>query len=374
MLRESAGALIRNHIAPLTEEQKDIALTKASAEILSYGITSVQDAGGYDNSTYDSIAVYARLSDRGVKMPRVRVCMRWTYNITGDDPIFDAIYARHSEYTRDRVWTDCVKLGLDGVPGDGHTAAMLAPYEGVKDSDTEQYRHGILTTPPAVLDKMVTRFDRDGLSVLMHCTGDACARAALDAIESARKANGWSGKLHQVGHNNFTTSEDLGRGRQLGTSFEFSAYLYYRNPATETYLRAIGPERFERYKPLRESIDDGANTIEGSDWPVSSSVSPWIAIETLVTRQRPGGGGEPPLAPKEEITLQEAVDVYTKNAARQFGHSDQVGELAPGMLADFIVLDRNPFGIPITDVHATQVKATFIEGEEMYRRSVPASE
>jgi predicted amidohydrolase YtcJ len=108
---------------------------------------------------------------------------------------------------------------------------------------------------------------------------------------------------------------------------------------------------------------------EGSDWPVSPSVNPWIAIETLVTRQRPGGGGEPPLAKKEAITLKEAIDIFTRNGARQFGHADKVGEIKSGMLADLVVLDRNPFNVPITDVHDIKVKQTLVQGELVHSGS-----
>ena len=189
----------------------------------------------------------------------------------------------------------------------------------------------------------------------------------MNAIAAAREANGWSGVLHQIAHNNFTTAADLKRGRQLGVTFEFSAYLYYLNGVTRTYLKAIGPERFTRYKPVREAIDDGAIALEGSDWPVSPTPNPWIAIETLVTRKKPGGGEDPPLAPKEAITLKEAIDIYTVNAAKQFGHSDSVGSIRPGLFADLIVVDRNPFKVPITSVHDTKVETAIINGEVVYQ-------
>jgi predicted amidohydrolase YtcJ len=159
---------------------------------------------------------------------------------------------------------------------------------------------------------------------------------------------------------------DLKRGRQLGVTFEFSAYLYYWNGVTRDYLKAIGPQRFMRYKPVREAIDAGANVVEGSDWPVSPAPNPWIAIETLITRKKPGGSNDPPLAPNEAITMKEAIDIYTVNAAKQFGNSDRVGSIKPGLFADLIVLDRNPFKIPITTVHDTKVETAIINGEIVY--------
>jgi len=97
-------------------------------------------------------------------------------------------------------------------------------------------------------------------------------------------------------------------------------------------------------------------------------VDPWIGIETLVTRQAPGGGGET-LGAAERITLEQAIDLYTVNAAREMGNANKTGRIAPGMLADVLVLDRNPFKIPITEVHETQVEMALINGEVVYERA-----
>jgi predicted amidohydrolase YtcJ len=363
LLRESAARLVRSKVPQPTIDENAQALSEAMQTLLSNGITSLQDA----MATRDTLSAFALLADRGELKPRVKACIGWTYNSSGVDENFEAVYNERSLYRRARLMPDCVKISNDGVPGEGHTAAMLEPYaEPVPGDANDTRRFGIMNVPPDVLSKAVTRFDRDGMSMLIHCTGDACARAAVDAIAAARKANGWSGVLHQIGHNNFTTTQDLQRGRELGATFEYSAYLYYWNGVTRTYLKAIGPERFERFKPVRETIDAGALALEGSDWPVSPTPNPWIAVETLVTRKRPGGSDEPPLAPKQAIMLKEAIDIYTVNAAKQFGHADQVGAIKPGLYADLIVLDQNPFDVPITSVHKTKVLMTLIQGEVVY--------
>jgi len=364
LLRESAARTVRDAVPPATADDIATSIYDALQVMLKSGITSFQDAV----ATRSSMAGFAALADRGLLKQRVKECIAWGYNISGTDSAFESMFAERGLYRRERLSPDCVKTANDGVPGEGHTAAMLEPYAEPVPGDTAGARKfGIMNVPPEVLKKLVTRMDREGMSMLIHCTGDACARAAVDAVAAARQANGYSGVMHQVGHNNFTTSIDLARGRDLGVSFEYSAYLYYFNGVTRTYMRAIGPKRFERYKPVRDTIDLGANAIEGSDWPVSPTPNPWIAVETLVTRMRPGGGGDdPPLAPGQAISVKEAIDLYTVNAARQFGHADTVGSIKPGMLADVIVIDRNPFTVPVTTIHETQVELVMINGETVY--------
>jgi predicted amidohydrolase YtcJ len=199
----------------------------------------------------------------------------------------------------------------------------------------------------------------------MHAAGDAAVRAGLDAIGAARKANGYTGLFHNVSHNSFISRQDLARAAGLQATFEMSPYIWYQNPIIPSIAKAIGPERMKRWTPVKEAIDSGALVVPGSDWAVVPSVNPWIAIETLVTRLPPGGQGEP-LGEVEKITLEQALQLFTANGARQMGNADKTGKIEKGMLADLVVMDRNPFKIPVTDIHNTQVKMTLINGEIVY--------
>jgi predicted amidohydrolase YtcJ len=275
--------------------------------------------------------------------------------------------ARANLYSRDRFSPDCVKLLLDGVPTDGHTAAMLDPYADAIHDDDERSR-GILMMPQETLNEALIALDAQGFTVKMHAAGDAAVRAGLDAIAAAREANGYSGILHDVGHNSFVHMSDIERARGIGATLEMSPYIWYPNPIIPDIARAIGPKRMERWIPVKDALDAGVLTVPGSDWPVVPEVNPWIGIETLVTRQRPGGGGEQLGDP---ISLEQAIDMFTVNAARQMGNSNKTGRIVPGLLADVIVIDRNPFDIPITDVHETQVLKVLIEGEIVYDEESP---
>ncbi len=226
-------------------------------------------------------------------------------------------------------------------------------------------RKGMIMVPPAALKAAVTDFDARGLTVKMHAAGDGAVRAGLDAIEAARKANGFTGLFHNLSHNSFVQMSDFRRARALGATFEMSPYIWYPNPIIPDIAKAVGPERMKRWTPVKDAIDSGALVVPGSDWAVVPSVNPWIAIETLVTRQAPGGKGEA-LGAAEKITLEQAIRMFTINSARQMGNRNRTGSLERGLLADLVVLDRNPFRIPITQVHETRVKMTVINGEIVY--------
>jgi predicted amidohydrolase YtcJ len=220
--------------------------------------------------------------------------------------------------------------------------------------------------PAQALKAALIDFDAHGLTVKMHAAGDAAVRAGLDAIEAARKANGFTGLLHNVSHNSFVQMSDFRRAREISATFEMSPYIWYPNPIIPDIAKAIGPERMKRWTPVKDAIDSGALVVPGSDWAVVPSVNPWIAVETLVTRQAPGGGGET-LGEVEKITLEQAIDLFTVNSARLMGDRNRTGSIERGMLADLVVLDRNPFRIPITQVHDVRVKMTVINGEIVFQ-------
>jgi predicted amidohydrolase YtcJ len=342
---------------PPTEEENLEALSWSLSHMLSYGITSLTDAGVEETA----MQAYAKLADQGKLKQRVRGCIGWrpSFGPAGAGP--DPIEVRNL-YARERFKPDCVKIALDGVPTDGHTAAMLDPYADAKANDPRA--KGITMVPPEALKQAVISFDAKGLTVKFHAAGDAAVRAGLDAIQAARQANGFSGVLHDVGHNSFVHMDDIGRARGLGATFEMSPYIWYPNPIIPDIAKAIGPERMKRWTPVKDAVEAGALVVPGSDWAVVPSVNPWLGIETLVTRRKPGGGGE---ALGEPITLQQAFDLFTRNSAHQMGNQSKTGSIEAGMLADVLVLDRNPFKIPVTQIHQTKVNLTLIAGEIVYR-------
>ncbi len=368
ILRESATMMVKAHAPPPSAAAIRSALQWSLQSMLAVGITSFTEASvGFMAGIRPELEAYAALADAGLLKHRVTLCIGWT---PGNAEAEAAIAARNL-YARGNLRPDCVKIFLDGVPTDGHTAAMLQPYaDAVPGRQDAASQTGMLLLDQAVLDAAVTRFDRMGLTVKFHAAGDAAVRAGLTAIAAARSANGFSGLMHTVGHSTFVAPADLARARSIAATFEVSPYLWGPSPINDAITAAVGPELIKRVWPVREMIDAGALVVPGSDWSVVPSVNPWIGIETLVTRQIPGGspgrfGGA------EAITLAEAMDLFTVNAARQERQADRIGRLEPGMLADFIVVDQNPYEIPVTDVHRTKVRMTFIGGVKVYEAPPP---
>ncbi|MBU0557133.1 MAG: amidohydrolase [Alphaproteobacteria bacterium] len=365
LLRETASGLVGRVMPPPNDEAKNKALTLSSAQMLSYGITSFVDAG----VTADTIGTYAGLSASGAMKQRVTGCIRWVAPSLPGHEATMALIRDRAFYTRGRFSADCVKVVLDGVPTESHTAAMLAPYVG--HSHGSAGGKGMLMVEQNELNSSMAAFDRDGLLIKFHAAGDAAVRAAIDSIAYARSVNGTGGQKHDVGHNSFVDPADIPRVHDLYMTWEFSPYIWYPTPiAAQDIRKAVGDERMERWIPIKDAVDTGALVVAGSDWSVVPSVNPWLAIETMVTRQIPGGSNET-LGIGQAVDLETAFRIFTENGAAQLKERSKWGALEQGMLADFIVTERNPFKIPITEVHKTKVTRVYIEGDLVFDAANP---
>jgi hypothetical protein len=131
----------------------------------------------------------------------------------------------------------------------------------------------------------------------------------------------------------------------------------------------MGEERATRFWPNRSLHQSGALIGGGSDWPVIPNPDPWDGIEGMVTRQNPKGDfAGVALWPEQALDLPTVIETYTISAARMLGLGGTTGSLEVGKSADLIVLDRNVFEIPATDIADTRVTTTFFEGRVVYQR------
>jgi hypothetical protein len=363
VLREVAARDIEQFMPKATTEQQVEAIKVATDEMLSYGIIGFTDAA-VRREMIEGLSAYARSG--GLKQ-YARGCIVWGPNSGGSE----GLIAQRQAWSAGRLQLDCVKMFLDGVPIEGRTAVMLAPYEqhggthGAHDMGPGDGK-GLKLIPEDTLFPAVTAFDRQGIQVKFHAAGDGAVREAVEAIAAARKANGDMGPHHEIGHNTFIDPADVPRGRDLHFTWELSPYIWWPTPITSVDIaKAVGPERMKRLWPMRDVLESGANVVTGSDWPVVPSVNPWLAFETLITRQVPGATGDP-INPGQRITREQAMAVFTRNGAAEMGRLDKGGTLEAGKLADLIVLDRNPLTVPVGEIHQTRVLATYIAGELVY--------
>lgn len=250
-----------------------------------------------------------------------------------------------------------VKVFADGALGP-RTAAMLEPYIGEPDN------RGILTLEPEELKEIVRRAAGSGLALAVHAIGDRANRLVLDAY-AALPSEDRVRLRHRMEHVQLLHPDDVGRLAALGIVASMQPIHAVQDaPMADRYW---GASRCATAYAWRALLDAGTVLAFGSDCPVESP-NPFLGIHAAVTRSRPDGyGGPEGWVPSQRITVEEAVRAYTWGAAYAAGMEARLGTLAPGKLADLVILDQDVFAVEPPLIPQTRVLGTMVGGRWVYR-------
>jgi hypothetical protein len=280
--------------------------------------------------------------------------------IFGTDPIGEPLIARGEEFRTPHHRPDFVKIFLDGVPP-ARTASFLEPY--LPDAAHGAHFHGETTMTFDELHGWLRSVAERGLGAKVHCTGDGSARLVLDATEKLR-SEGFTTPV-QIAHGQFLAESDIPRLRALDVSADISPFIWFPGVIPQALSEVLG-DRAEHSQPNRSLLDAGALVAGGSDWPVSESPNTLEGLQGLVTRADPLGRAPGVLWPAQAITAEEALEVFTINAATAMGLGAETGSLTPGKSADFVVLDRDAIAGPADEIVRTAVVSTWFAGRPVY--------
>jgi predicted amidohydrolase YtcJ len=277
----------------------------------------------------------------------------------GDLERFDAVRLKFPDDPL--LKSGAVKIMLDGVV-ESHTAAMLAPYANRKTN-------GQLNLPPEQLNRVVALLDKAGWQVMIHAIGDAGIRAALDAFAHATTVNAAPerGRRHRIEHIETLDPDDLPRFAALGVIAALQPYHGSPAPNQIAVWKAnLGEPRASRAWLYKSLLDSGARVIFGSDWPVVS-MDPRQGLHVATTRTALDGEPAAAWLPGQRVTLSEAIDAHTSTPAWASFDEHRKGTLAPGMLADIVILTSDIFA-PGAKLLDTRVAKTVFDGRVVFDR------
>ncbi|WP_199429582.1 amidohydrolase [Qaidamihabitans albus] len=242
-----------------------------------------------------------------------------------------------------------VKSFVDGAIG-GRTCLLSEPFVGT------DYR-GVQITGTSELHDQVASVHGHGDRMGVHANGDAAIRLLLDIYEDVARADPKPGLRHRIEHCTLIDDEILRRMRALDlVAVPFAGYPAYHGGALESWY---GAERVGRMFAHRSFLDAGITVAGSSDYPCGP-FEPLLGMQSMVTRRGIDDGAL--VGQRQRISAAEALAVYTVGSAAASGDENRKGRLAPGFLADFVVLDQDPLAIDPSGIAQVGVRHTYVGG------------
>ncbi|HEY7471983.1 MAG TPA: amidohydrolase [Gemmatimonadota bacterium] len=370
---DNAMALVAAAIPVTDREEREAQLAVAVERMVSVGLTGAHDMGvdPAELEVYRDWAADGRLKVRVVAyLGADRETLDW-WDATG----YSTVGLQPSPFLK----VAGVKFYADGALG-SRGAALLSPYAD------DPGNAGLLVTDADTLKAEVARVMAEGLQPAIHAIGDRGNRAALDAIAEGRArtraepptpcapatsadtaASSCAAPRElpppRIEHAQVVALEDIPRFAELGVIASFQP----THATSDMYWAEdrVGPDRIRGAYAWRRFREAGVRIVCGSDFPVESP-NPFFGIYAAVTRQDQEGWPAGGWRPEERMTREEAVTCFTRDAAWAAGMDDEVGSLAVGKRADFVIVDRDPFTAPEEDLWKTRVLRTVIDGKTVY--------
>jgi predicted amidohydrolase YtcJ len=361
ILRETAREAVSAIIPAPTPDMRRQAIEAALQEIARSGITSVQDnsdaeSGGQEY--WDDFQIFEQLEREGKLTVRISEWLPFNASL-------DALKKRRDAHPQSdkMLHTGMLKGFLDGSLG-SHTAAMLQPFsDDPKNSGLPRYEQ-------AKLNEMAKERLAAGFQIGFHAIGDRAVEMALDAFAEAEKAaheksikarDGSENYRLRVEHAQVTNPMQVARFREL----KIIASMQPSHLLTDMHWASsrLGASRAAQSYAWAEFANHGVTLAFGTDYPVEP-VTPFRGLYAAVTRKSEDGKQE--YYPAQKLTIEQAIAAYTTGPAfAEFAEKDK-GTLAPGMLADFVVLDRDLTAIPPAQILGTRVLHTVVGGKTVY--------
>ncbi|KIZ40058.1 MULTISPECIES: amidohydrolase [Rhodopseudomonas] len=342
--KESAAELLFRAAPPLDRSDLVAALRLTIADSVRFGmVAAVEAAVGFTIGFDAEFAIWQELR-RGDRLP---LRLGFMHQL---DPAEAA--ARGLTPTPHADWQSMtLKYFADGIVG-ARTAAVSEDY-----FDTPS--RGFFMRDEAELTRVIGEAHAAGWQIAVHSVGDRASDCVIAAYEAAQAATPRDDARHRIEHYFVPPADGLARMRRLGA-------LVVMQPSFLTRMRrsiagAFGP-RAERCYPGRSVIDAGVAYVATSDAP-TGAWSPWDGIADAVGRACDNGAA---IGAGEAITVREAIHSYTAGGAFAMKQNGWRGTLAPGMAADLIALDRDPFAADAASLRQTSVLLTMTRGEVVH--------
>ncbi|MGE5560024.1 MAG: amidohydrolase [Chloroflexota bacterium] len=343
ILTEAACDLVKRHMPEPSADQKREALLRAMARANACGLTSVH--------SNDDGMLRVMQDVRNAGKSTVRIYLDRTLSLEAVEAA-ELITGFGDEWLR----IGSVKMFVDGSLG-ARTAALYEPY-----SD-EPATRGLMMYAQEDLDALVLASHRKGMQVAIHAIGDRAVDSALDAIERAVTAHPRADYRHRIIHLQVINPQIIERLRTLRLIADIQPKFVTGELAWAG--DRVGQERIRWSYAWKSLLDAGVHCAGGSDCPVEP-LQPLWGIYAAVTRAAMDGTPAGGWLPEQRLSVDQAVALFTRNAAYVSFEEGIKGTLTPGKLADLVVLGDDPFVVDPLRIKDIRVQMTMVGGKVVY--------
>jgi predicted amidohydrolase YtcJ len=342
-----------NSVIPLPDPETCAHFANLASQIyIKEGITLVTEAGAGWSGNSNEVAGF-QIASKARDLPnRVSMgLMGETYKIFPKERGLGIF----TGFGDDKLWIGPLKFVADGALS-ARTAALSEPYEGSNEL-------GAFCQDPYLLLKRMEEAHRHGFQISVHAIGDRTIEMVVNAFKSILSKYPRQHR-HRIEHVTVCRPDLLRRIKQLELAVVVQpAFLYY---AGDAFIENLGEVRAKWIIPIKSLLKEGIVVAGSSDRPVAPG-NPWMAIWAAVNRSTKSGKS---IAPEENITIEEALKLYTINGAHSNFKEHRLGTISIGKLADLIVVEENPLEMSPQDLMNVRVSRTFIDGREIYKRGL----
>jgi predicted amidohydrolase YtcJ len=364
LLEERAQLLVGSLVYPYPLAELTEAIGRAAAQYLKEGITSCTEAGiggGWVAHSPAELAAYQAARDQGNLGVRVElmVASEVLHSLgahAGDGLVAGLDLGISTGFGDDWLRLGAVKIFADGSLV-GRTAALHEPYAG---DGADGGGRGYLQADAAELQATIIAAHRSGWQVATHAIGDLAIDVVLDAYERALAQYPRRDPRHRIEHFAVVQPGQVARAAGLGViavpQGRFATEL------GDGMLAAVGPARHDWLYRQRSLLEAGMVLPGSSDRPVVAG-APLLGIADMVNRRTASGA---PFNSGEAITVSQALHAYTRGSAYASRQEHVKGSIAPGMLADLVVLSEDPTAVSPERIAGLAVLATIVDGQCRY--------
>lgn len=361
LVLEQAQMMVRDLVYPLSIDQMVDAIALAGQRYLAEGVTSATEAGvgaGLVCHSPLELMAWQEARRRGVLPVRVNLLVAVeALHSSGhhhDDPEpFALDGGLHSGFGDEWLRIGGTKIFSDGSLI-GRTAAMFEPFEGGGGGECGC---GFFQTEPELLRRQIIAAHRSGWQVCTHAIGDKAVATVLDCYAEAQATHPRAGTRHRIEHCGVIAADLLDKVKALGVIPVPQGRFV--SEIGDGMKRALGAHRTPDAYRQKSFLERGIALPGSSDRPVVNG-APLLGIHDMVNQRTASGE---PFSPAEALTPGQALAAYTKGSAYASFEEHRKGTLAPGMLADFVVLGGDLGSVDRDGIGETAVLATIVGGE-----------